>query len=480
MKHNLTDSELTGVSEVITSRMGLLFSKERRNLLVRGLELAAREFNFHDLREFVNWLGTSRLNNDQIEMLASYLTIGETYFWREPSVFAALSQHTLLELLAARKGREKSLRIWCAACSTGEEAYSIAIAIHRAIPEIKDWKITILATDINTKALSKARKGIYGAWSFRNSPPWLKKNYFKKINEKEFEIVPEIKKMVTFSSFNLTSENYPFPFRENNKMDIIFCRNVLMYFTDEWSVKASDKLYNSLSEDGWLIVSSCELSSILFTKFIPVNFPGAVLYRKGKNGSAHSLSKEALSEVNFNSLTAQPTMLVVEKLKSLNVEIDEFNPSTVQPFNPSTLHQPQPASEETSADQIFAIHLLADQGLLEKALQVCDEAIESDKLAPELYLLRASILQEMNKCNDAINSLKKAIYICPDFIMGHFTLGNIFFRQGNLKNAERYFNNAIELLKELSGSDLPAESEGLSAEYIKGIILTNLQSQRSA
>src|SRR5450759_866299 len=213
---------------------------------------------------FIQWLLSATLNKGQIEILASYLTISETYFWREPRVFAAFSQNILAELVASKKERGKSITIWCAGCSTGEEAFSIAIALHRTIPEIKDWKITILATDINTKALSKARKGVYSSWSFRNSPSWLKNSYFKSINNKEYKIIPEIKKMVTFSSFNLTHENFLSSVCKNHKMDIIFCRNVLMYFTSEWAAKVSQNLFHSLSEEGWLVVSSCELSSNLF------------------------------------------------------------------------------------------------------------------------------------------------------------------------------------------------------------------------
>ena len=243
MKYNITDSELSKICEVIAAHLGLHFPEEKWNMLRHSLALAALELGFHDLREFVSWLLSATPEKDQIEILASYLTISETYFWREPNVFSALSQNILLELFASRKGRKKYINILCAACSTGEEAYSIAIALHRTIPEIKDWNITILATDINVKALSIARSGIYGSWSFRNSPSWLRSNYFKKINNKEYEVLPEIKQMVTFSSFNLIHENY-LPFIcGDHKMDIIFCRNVLMYFTNDWAARVSANLF---------------------------------------------------------------------------------------------------------------------------------------------------------------------------------------------------------------------------------------------
>jgi chemotaxis protein methyltransferase CheR len=292
-------------------------------------------------------------------------------------------------------------------------------------------------------------------------------NYFKKINNKEYEVIPEIKEMVAFSSFNLIHENYLSSICGDHKMDIIFCRNVLMYFTDEWAARVSANLFHSLSDDGWLVVSSCELSSILFPQLTPVNFPGAVLYRKTK--------KEALLPLQpFNP--AQTTDVIQSGVPSTfnRYSLSDGVSSTLQQY-PTNI---KPAKKSAS-DKIFAIRSLADQGLLEESLSTCNEAIASDKLTPGLYFLRASILQELDKSLEAIKSLKQAIYIYPDYIMGHFTLGNIFFRQGNLKNSKRSFRTALELLSKIPGNDIPFESEGLSANHIRGIILSNLQTQKS-
>jgi len=458
MNRKLTDIESSMVCEVIASRMGLHFPIERRAMLSRSLVLAAREFGFQNMSGFIQWLLSTTLNKEQIAILAAHLTNSETYFWREPQVFTALTDFILPELIKSKKKRERNIRIWSAGCSTGEEPYSIAIALHKTIQKIKDWNITILATDINPGALSKAVSGIYSKWSFRNSPSWLKSRYFYNKEDRQYEIIPEIKKMVTFTCLSLVEMS---AIGIANKMDIIFCRNVLMYFTNEWATKVSQDLIHSLAEEGWLVISSCELSSNLFPQLIPVNFPGAVLYRKTKNGSANSLYSAALSKE----------------------EIQPFIPSNLQPLSSEALAKEDLQSnikipEESSADKIFAIRLLANQGRLEEALTICNEVIASDKLAPGLYFLRASILQELDKINEAIESLKQAIYIDPDYIMGHFTLGNLFIRQGNIKNAKRYFNNALELLSTCSNDDIPEESEGLSAKYLREIILANMQSQK--
>jgi chemotaxis protein methyltransferase CheR len=492
MKGNLTDIELSMVCVVIATRMGLYFSKERWPMLNRNLSSAAREFGYNNINGFIQWFLSAPLNNEQLEILAAHLTISETYFWREPQVFTALTDYVLPELLKSKKKREKSIRIWSAGCSTGEEPYSIAIAIHKTIPTIKDWNITIMGTDINAKALIKARTGVYTQWSFRNSPSWLKSTYFHHMEDRKYGINPEIKEMVTFSSFNLTQEDFLSSICKNHKMDMIFCRNVLMYFTSEWADKISQNLFHSLSEKGWLIVSSCELSSKLFPILSPVNFPGAILYRKALKESTRSNNvhfdeiqeplKQTMSSEAFLTTEASAKVVVKEDFQPLfpfAVSKEDLQPSSTF-YNPFQQHQSQETTpEESYIDKRSVIRSLADKGQLAEALSMCNETIASYKLAPGLYLLRASILQELNKSHEAIKSLKQAIYIDPDYIMGHFTLGNLFFRLGNIKNAKRYFNNALELLSFCSSDDIPEESEGLSAKYIREIILTNLQTQES-
>jgi chemotaxis protein methyltransferase CheR len=468
MNRNLTDSELTQVCEVIAARMGLHFPVERWAMLSRNLASAAKEFGFQNMNGFIQWLLSSELNKDQIMILASHLTISETYFWREPQVFSALTDHILPELVKSKKKGERSIRIWSAGCSTGEEAYSIAIALHKTIQKIKDWNITILATDINPRALSKAVTGIYSTWSFRNSPAWLKSTWFHHREDRQYEIIPEIKQMVTFTCLSLVEMS---AISNTNTMDIIFCRNVLMYFTTEWITKISQDLFHCLSEDGWFVVSSSELSSQVFPQFTPVNFPGAVLYRKGKNGYAHSFdvhSEEIPQPLQpFNTLAhfqpVQPIQLL-PAIASAKADLQQHQPIVKPP-------------EESITAKIFAIRLLADQGYLEEALSICNEAIASYKLAPGLYFLRASILQELDKKSEAIISLKQAIYIDPEYIMGHFTLGNLFFRQGNLRNAKRYFDNVLDLLSKCANDDILPESEGLSVKYIREIIFANMQTQ---
>src|SRR5262245_45039167 len=175
----IPDSLWPHVSAVIASHTGLHFPRERRTDLQRGLADAAAELGFEDARSCAHWLLSSEPTKPQLDTLASHLTVGETYFFREPKAFAALAADILPALIQKRRGNEQRLRLWSTACSTGEEAYSLAILVRQVLPDWRHWQVSILATDINGRALQKAVQGVYGEWSFRDTPPEFKERYFE-------------------------------------------------------------------------------------------------------------------------------------------------------------------------------------------------------------------------------------------------------------------------------------------------------------
>ena len=269
------------VGEFVAEHFGLDFPGERRLDLQRGLAAAATEFGLADAAGCAEWLLSASLTRPQLHVVASHLTIGETYFFRESKAFDALAEHVLPELIRRRRGREQRLRIWSAACSTGEEAYSLAILVRRLLPDWQDWNVTILATDINERFLQRAAAGSYGEWSFRESPAGFKERYFTASNGR-FAIAPEIRNCVSFAHLNLAEDRLFTPTADTHRMDIIFCRNVLIYFTASHARKLAENLHRALAEGGWLVVSPSECSQALFSRFAAVNFPGTILYRKRK------------------------------------------------------------------------------------------------------------------------------------------------------------------------------------------------------
>jgi chemotaxis protein methyltransferase CheR len=236
-------------------------------------------------RRATEWLLSASLTKTQLDVLASHLTIGETYFFRENKTFEILAEKVLPELVRSRRNGARRLRIWSAGCCTGEEPYSLAILLQQVIRDLADWFVTILATDINVRFLRKAAAGVYSEWSFRQTPAWFKSRYFKRTEDGQYEILPEIKKQVTFAQLNLVQDSFPSLVAETNAMDVIFCRNVLMYFSLPQALKVVSNLHRALVHEGWLVVSPSEGSQALLSQFAPVNFPGVILYQKSDAGS---------------------------------------------------------------------------------------------------------------------------------------------------------------------------------------------------
>ena len=481
------------LSEFIAQKMGLHFPRERWDDLKRGLAGAAQEFGFDDTAACIDWLLAKPPTPTQLQVLASHLTIGETYFFRDPQTLEALAGTILPELIRARRGREQRLRIWSAGCCSGEEPYSLAILLHQALPDLPDWQVTITATDINRQFLHKAVAGVYGEWSFRNAPEGLKERYFTRTAEGRYAIVPQIRKLVNFEHLNLAQDAYPSLGTDTNAMDLIFCRNVLMYFTPQQTRTVIGKLRHSLLEGGWLVVSPSEASHALFPQFLTVNFPGAILYQKSAATSPATLRPEP-------QWVPEP---VGELAGHVAPESDAaapwwLPPAAAAPADPPPAAPPeQPAPVETAltpaavaqalyqqglysqvVDTLLAAlaehapgppafsllaRALANQGRLADALAWCERWIAADKLDSSAHYLRAVILLEQGDFGQARTSLQRATYLEPGFVLAHFSLGNLARRRGHHGESDKHFANSLQLLQRYQADDLLPESDGLTA-----------------
>ena len=487
MKNHLPDSLLSQLSELVAARMALHFPRERWSDLERNAISAAKEFGFADAQAFVQWLLAAPLTREQVDLLASHLTIAETYFWREPRVFDALAEQILPQLIQARETGERRLRIWSAGCATGEEPYSIAIAVCRALPLREDWNITLLATDINPRILQRAAVGVYGEWSFRNVPPWLKAKYFSRTDAGKLEIRPEIREMVTFGYLNLAEDIYPSPLNNTNAMDIIFCRNVLMYFASERAREIGQNLHHALVEGGWLMVASSEVDQVVFSQFASFSFPGAIVYQKNRQKAQPPVvfrPAAMATQAPVQPLPEPPTVAVTPRAPPPQRRQREVTP-TVERAAPEqsayaqalTLYAQGLCAEviekldgKAPRARALVVRALANQGKLAEASALCEQAIAADKLDPGLHFLGATILQEQNRESEAIAALKRALYLDSNFALAHFALGNLLLRAGNAPAARKSFENALALLNACPPEDSVPESDGLTAGRFKEII----------
>ncbi|MBE0595674.1 MAG: chemotaxis protein CheR, partial [Desulfuromonadales bacterium] len=198
----ISEDNLERLAALVRRHLGLDFPRQRWPDLVRGIEATCADLGDAGVATCAEKLLTPPLERSRLQALGRNLTVGETYFFREPQAFHLLQRQFLPELLASRR-QEKSLRFWSAACASGEEAYSLAIAVRSQLPNLAQWKVTILATDINTAALRKAEQGEYGRWSFRAADPSFREEWFTPTETGMWRVRPEIRAMVTFAFHNL-------------------------------------------------------------------------------------------------------------------------------------------------------------------------------------------------------------------------------------------------------------------------------------
>jgi chemotaxis protein methyltransferase CheR len=495
------EAQWSRLSKFIAETMGLHFPPERRADLQRGMAGAADEFGFADVAACADWLLSTPLTTTQFQVLVSHFTVGETYFFREKKMFDVLAERILPELVRSRRNREQRLRFWSAACCTGEEPYSLAILLHQVLPDLPDWRVTILATDINGRFLQKAAAGVYGEWSFREAPAWFKDRYFQGTGDGRYALLPEIKKRVTFAHLNLVEDVYPSPATGTDAMDVIFCRNVLMYFTPSQARKVVENLCRALADDGWLVVSPSEGSQALFSQFVPVNFPGVILYQKN-DATVRTASVWPPTPSSEPATVVAPALEApVPRTQQMPAALPAEPPPPPPVDEPERAETPCPsfavaaalcqqghyaeavetllasfATHTAPEPQVFSLlaRALANRGDLAAALAWCDRWVVADKLDPSGHYLRAVVLQELGDNEQARRALQRAIYLHPDFVLAHFALANLARSCGTIAEAKKHFAIALELLRGYQPDDLLPESDGLTAGRLTAIITSIL------
>lgn len=504
----MSDKLLEEIRAHILLKLGLSFSNNQEKELYTKLNSAAKAFDFNDTDIFIRWLLTQPLKLEQAQKLATFLTIGETYFLREKKALDYLEYDYLPKLISERKKTKKQIKIWSAGCASGEEPYTVAIMLKRLIPNIKDWNITILASDINSTFLKKAKRGRYTKWSFRNSPEDFKLNNFKIIDDKYFQLKDEIKEMVSFSNINLASDSFPSSKNNINSFDIILCRNVLIYFSREGIISIINKFYNSIKENGVLLLSPVESSNLISSKFSPIIFKGFTIYKK-TNEKNQNVENILSSQIDFkekpllNKYSKTPLISKTNPLNNDKLNINTKNKTKISKriipkeslsdssnyekalslykkglFEESEklIHATPERNKLNNYNKVMLLaRINANKGKLEESEKLCLKAINIDKVNENAHYLYATILNEQGKNSEAITALNKVLYLRPDFALAHFLHGNISLSNNNKTASKKHFENALKCLKKQKSEEQLVESDGITAERLTAIIKSILK-----
>ncbi len=462
LRKDLTTEEFELFRDWIHQHSGIYMEDVKIDSLRISLVTRATGFGFTDYYDYFRMLSN---DDDEFKELMNLVTINETSFFRFPAQFDALRDKVIPEILDARSpSAPRTFRVWSAGCSTGEEPYTISMTLLDSALESMGQKLEVVGTDVSTQALERARKAIYPERAIGNLEPTVTKRWFEQVAN-EFRPVKRVRDKCSFHFHNLIKEPYPLALMSN--WDVIFCRNVTIYFKYESTRRVVDRFYEALHPGGYLFIGHSETLTSISDKFEVVEIDGVFLYRK-------PAAKRALS---FDAIVAQrakrPT--IAERLRESATEngkrerrarLAESEPAEpdVTPASQLVTRAHAALEEARAADALefaksalaldpenVSAHLVAafayaDLGRLEEAAAQANTVLKKYPLTAGARYVLGVIYQQQGDTDAALAEFKRTVYIDRDFVLGHFAVANINRQRGRTAEACRDYENTLRAL----------------------------------
>lgn len=462
MHASLTDEYYAQFRDLLLAHTGLDFPPPRRAdlsaWLWRAIQLLQDALRYHTSPEgppsSYEALYKKLQAGDTLswEKVIDSVTVGETHFFRNAPQFDALRDYILPPLLSARReAHDLHLRMWSAGCATGEEPYSVAMLLKEMLVDLDSWQLMLLASDINQGMIAQAQEGIYRDWSFREDyAVYAQATYFTEINNRYF-LDDRIRRMVQFEARSLL-DHCRRPTENTRKLDLIICRNVVLYFGDQVRRWVYQQFYEMLRPGGWLLVGHADPPPPNFAAFEIYNLRGTTVFRRPPE---------------TRPAARMPVELPRPHLKT------------------APLPEPDPADETIgpdSTDARMSAELQyrlgrwnADRQNWEEALYHCKRAIGLNPTFTEVYYTLGLVHQNLDDMDNAIEAMRRAIYLRRDWALPRFTLAGLYRDNGQLDQARRELRNVIALTN-TSAPDTPIDgADGLTAARLREVALRQLE-----
>jgi chemotaxis protein methyltransferase CheR len=414
-----TNPACATIAGLVAAATGMHFPDSRRDSVEQAIGRAMKRAGAGSLECYHALLAATPAALDD---LIDELTIGETYFFRDPAQFDFI-RSTVLPPLRDQPGRV--VRAWSAGCASGEEAYSLAIVFEQE--GLRD-RYDLLATDVARAALARARLGIYTRWSLRGGSAPLP---YLSPRSDGYAVDDRLSSRVTFAYLNLARDCYPSPATGTWELDLILCRNVLIYLDEETVREVAGRFFRALAPGGWLITAASDPPLQDRAPFAITVSDAGVFYRRpappSVRGSAWDrTAREALPRKTQEQ--AEPAR--------------QCGPR----------QSPGPREED-------AVRALAGQDL-EQAERFCADAAARHPLSVELHYLHAVHLMALGRDDEAVRALRRVVYLDRGLAVGHFTLGAVLGRRGDRAGARRAYRNARELCAARPADEIVPLSDG--------------------
>lgn len=449
----LDDPCLHQFKDWIRRRAGLSFPESRLTDLEAGVRRAMAGAGIGDIGAFAQRLET---DTAVFDALIGNLTVGETYFFREPKQFDVLRGRVLPEL-RRRLPEGAKLRVWSAGCASGEEAYSLAILLEeQGLAETA----TILGTDVSRAALQRAREASYGIWSLRGSPGATASPNFERRGDR-FVLNVRLRRRVEFRYLNLAEGTYPSPENGTVGVDLILCRNVMIYFDAETVRQVAARFYRALKPGGWLLTGPSDPPLWDCAPFRTRVTDGGVLYQR-EDGAADEVRSTPAPIAFF----APPRAEAVPDMPTW-------------PLDLASEEQAPPAAIPAASDLqavVTKVRRLADSGNSLAAAQAAIDGLRQFPLCPDLHYLHAIVCAELGRSEAAIVSLRRVLYIDPSLALAHFMLASVQLRAGRREEAQRAYQAALAACSDQPPDDVLPLSEGQPVRSLLASVQAQLKS----
>lgn len=471
---------LEAASELVRRKTGLVFSETRRS----GFQAAfARTMQRAGAAEPERYLHELEFDPTLLDDLVAEITVGETYFFREPRQFQVI-RNTIVPDLLGTAGRDQRLRIWSAGCATGEEPYTIAIVLGEMGLESVGH---IVATDLSRVALARAAQARYSRWSLRGMPEQQVQAYFDR-NGERFSLRSPLREAVDFRYLNLAEDSCPSPATGVWGMDLILCRNVLIYFDAETVARVARRLMDSLSKGGWLLLGASDPPLARLVPCAVVVTEAGLAYRHAQSASTASeptavawspaIPRRATEPEPDVSLLASssPRPLLPEAqagddaMEATRCYAERDYGRAASVAERAVLRDP-----EAAAVWIVWVRALANRGDLPAAGRACAAAIDRHRTVAELVYLHAVLLGEAGQHAAAAAAARQALYLDAGLAVAHLTLAGALTRLGEIEGARRAFRNAERLLVALSPDAPVPASDGEPAARLLEMVRVQMR-----
>lgn len=274
----ISDEEFRNLRDFIYEKSGIYVADNRKYLLENRLGSRLKELNLKSFGEYYHYLRYDMGKTKELTRLFEVITTNETSFFRNPPQLKVFQDIILPQVIEEQRAKgQKRIHIWSAGCSTGEEPYTLAIILLETLKsEASSWTLRITANDISEAVLAAARKGYYNEYTLRTTPQEHIAKYFTK-EESRYTIKPQVKQLVNFGQINLNDRQ---ALRRLERSQVVFCRNVIIYFDDDMKKHVISAFYDNLMPQGYLFIGHSESLHNISRAFKPVHHPGAIVYLK--------------------------------------------------------------------------------------------------------------------------------------------------------------------------------------------------------